>query len=255
MLLVSGRVSVPKPLSQIQRSTRWLLQGLSPRTSFGGFGLKHENHQALGAFKVRGGINFLAHISQEERDRGVITASSGNHGQSIAYASKLFGVRCIVGLPHGANPLKVESIRNLGAELIFHGQNFDDAREYCERLAEEKGYRYVHAVNEPLLIAGVATQTLEIIEDFPDVEVIFVPVGGGSGAAGACIVAKAVNPQIRVVAVQSAQAPAGYLSWKNRTITQAPMETIAEGLATAAAYELTQSIFVGPAGRLRSGER
>ena len=204
--------------------------------------LKHENHQALGAFKPRGGINMLAHMTQEERDRGVITASSGNHGQSIAYACKLFGARAIIGLPEGANPLKVQSMRNLGAELVFYGKNFDEARGYCERLAKEEGYRYVHAVNEPLLVAGVATETLEIIEDFPEVEYIFAPLGGGSSAAGACIAAKAINPGIKVIAVQSAQAPAGYLSWKNRRITEAPMETVAEGLATATGYELAQAI-------------
>lgn len=204
--------------------------------------LKHENHQPLGAFKVRGGVNLLAHMSPEERSRGVITASSGNHGQSIAYACRLFGARAIIGLPENANPLKVESMRNLGAELIFHGKNFDEAREHCERLAGEEGYRYVHAANEPLLMAGVATETLEIIEDLPDVEYIFVPLGGGSGAAGACIVAKSINPHIKVVAVQSAQAPGGYLSWKNRRISHAPMKTIAEGLATTRGYELTQGI-------------
>ncbi len=204
--------------------------------------LKHENHQALGSFKARSGINLLAHMSESERERGVITASSGNHGQSIAYACRLFGARAIIGLPRAANPLKVESMRNLGAEIIFHGNTFDEAREHCERLALEEGYRYVHPANEPLLIAGVATETLEIIEEFPQVEAIFVPLGGGSGAAGACIAAKAVNPRIKVVAVQSAQAPAGYLSWKERRLTQGPMETVAEGLATAGGYELTQSI-------------
>ena len=204
--------------------------------------LKHENHHPLGAFKGRGGINLLAHMSEEDRARGVITASSGNHGQSIAYACKLFGARAIIGLPEDANPLKVESMRNLGAELIFHGKNFDEAQEHCERLALEEGYLYVHAVNHPLLIAGVATETLEIVEDYPDVEAIYLPVGGGSGAAGACIVAKAIKPEIRVVAVQSAQAPAGYLSWKNRRITEAPMETTAEGLATMTGYELPQGI-------------
>ena len=204
--------------------------------------LKHENHQALGAFKVRGGVNLLSHMSPEERAKGVITASSGNHGQSIAYACRLFGAKAIICLPENANPLKVQSMRNLGADIVFHGENFDEAREHCARLAKEEGYRFVHAVNEPLLIAGVATQTLEIIEDFPEVEVIFVPLGGGSGAAGACIVAKAINPAIKVVAVQSAQAQGGYLSWKNRRITESPMGTVAEGLATAAGYELTQEI-------------
>ena len=204
--------------------------------------LKHENHHALGSFKVRGGINLLANMSQEERSRGVITASSGNHGQSIAYACQMFGARAIIGLPENANPLKAQSMRNLGAQLVFHGRHFDEAREHCEMLAREEGYRYVHAVNEPLLVAGVATETLEIIEDFPDVEYIFAPLGGGSSAAGACIVAKAINPKIKVIAVQSAQAPAGYLSWKNRRLTKAPMETVAEGMATATGYELTQSI-------------
>ena len=204
--------------------------------------LKHENHQVLGAFKPRGGVNLLAHMTQEERSRGIITASSGNHGQSIAYACGLFGAQAVIVLPEDANPLKAQAIQDLGAELIFHGKNFDEAREHSEKLARERGYRYVHAANEPFLIAGVATEVLEIVEDFPGVEAIFVPLGGGSGAAGACIVAKAVNPQIKVIAVQSEQASAGYLSWKNRRLTEAPMETVAEGLATAAGYELTQGI-------------
>lgn len=204
--------------------------------------LKHENHHPLGAFKVRGGINFLAHLSEEQRRRGLTTASTGNHGQSVANACRLFGAKAVIVVPKNANPLKVRSMENLGAQVLFHGGNFDEARGYSERLAKEEGYRYVHAADEPLLVAGVATFALEIIEDFPDVEYILVPLGGGSGAAGASIVAKAVNPNIRVVAVQSEQAPAGYLSWKNRRITEAPMHTIAEGLATQTGYELPQSI-------------
>ncbi|HZA21884.1 MAG TPA: pyridoxal-phosphate dependent enzyme, partial [Dehalococcoidia bacterium] len=204
--------------------------------------LKHDEYLPLGAFKARGGINLLAHLSPEERSRGVITASTGNHGQSIANACRVFGARALIALPEEANPLKVASMRALGAELIFHGKNFDEAKGYCERLAEEEGYRYVHPANEPLLIAGVATQTLEIIEDLPDVEAILVPLGGGSGAAGACIVAKTVDPGIQVFAVQSERAPGGYLSWKQGQLVQAPMETFAEGLATEIGYELPQSI-------------
>ena len=133
--------------------------------------LKHDEYLPLGAFKARGGVNLLAHLSDEERGRGVITASTGNHGQSIAYACGLFGARALIVLPEEANPVKVAAMRALGAELIFHGQNFDEAKDYCERLAAEEGYRYAHPANEPLLIAGVATQTLEVIEDLPDVEV------------------------------------------------------------------------------------
>ena len=204
--------------------------------------LKHENHHPLGAFKVRGGINLMAHMDPEQLSRGLITASTGNHGQSVANACRIFGAKAVVVVPEGANPLKVRSMRNLGAQVLFHGANFDQAREYSERLAKEEGYRYVHAANEPLLVAGVATYALEILEDFPEVEYILVPLGGGSGAAGCSIVAKAVNPGVKVIAVQSQQAPAAYLSWKNKEVCHAPMNTKAEGLATESGYQVPQEI-------------
>ena len=204
--------------------------------------LKHDEYLPLGAFKARGGINFLANLSQEERDRGVLTASTGNHGQSIASACQIFGARALIVLPQNANPLKVAAMRLLGAELVFHGANFDEAKVHGERLAKEEGYRFVHPANEPWLIAGVATQTLEVVEDLPDVEVIFMPLGGGSGAAGACIVAKSVDPDIQVVAVQSEAASGAYLYWKNGRPTEAPMETFAEGVATKVGYELPQLV-------------
>ena len=204
--------------------------------------LKHDEYLPLGAFKGRGGINLLAHLSQEERERGLITASTGNHGQSVASACRAFGARALIALPEKANPLKVAALRSLGAELVFYGDNFDEARAHSERLAKEEGYRYVHPTNEPLLISGVATQTLEVIEDLPDVQVVVMPLGGGTGAAGACIVAKAVDPNIKVVAVQSEAAQAGYLYWKHGKAVTAPTETFAEGLATTTGYELPQSI-------------
>lgn len=205
--------------------------------------LKHEEHHPLGAFKMRGGINLLAHMSEEERSRGLITASTGNHGQSIANACRIFGARALIVLPEkDPNPQKVAAMEALGAELVFHGDNFDEAKALCDRLAAEEGYRYVHPVNEPLLIAGVATQALEIIEDLPDVEVLYLPLGGGSGVAGACVVASAVDKNIRVRAVQSDGAPAGFLSWQQGELVQAPMNTFAEGIATMSGYELSQQI-------------
>lgn len=232
---------------------RKTIAGLIPRTPLqysAGLGqlleaevyLKRDDHLPLGAFKSRGGINMVASLSDEERQRGIITASTGNHGQSIASACRLFGGRALIVLPELANPLKVAAMRALGAELLFHGQNFDQARAYAENLAQLEGYRYVHPANEPLLIAGVATQTLEIIEDLPDVQAILVPLGGGSGAAGACVVAKAVNPEIKIYGVQSEEAPAGFLSWKQGQLVEAKMETFAEGVATGAGYALPQSI-------------
>jgi threonine dehydratase len=204
--------------------------------------VKHENYQPVGAFKVRGGLNLISQLSAGERERGVISASTGNHGQSIAYAARVFGVRAIICVPEQANPVKAESMRALGAELVFHGRDFDEAREHCEKLADANGYRYIHSGNEPMLIAGVATATLEVLEEQPGIEVIVVPVGGGSGAAGACIVAKAVRSSIEVIGVQSEAAPAAYRSWQAGTLVEDTTTTFAEGLATRTAFQLPQRI-------------
>ncbi len=204
--------------------------------------VKHENHLPTCAFKVRGGVNLISQLSEKERRRGVISASTGNHGQSVAYGAQLFGVQARICVPEGANPAKVESMRNLGAEIIVCGRDFDEAREHCEQLAEKNHYRYIHSGNEPLLIAGVATATLEILEAQPDVEVLVVPLGGGSGAAGACIATKTVDPRIEVIAVQSEAAPAAYRSWKERRLVEDQMKTWAEGLQTRTAFELPQRI-------------
>jgi threonine dehydratase len=204
--------------------------------------VKHENHQPIGAFKVRGGVNLVSRLGAEERKRGLVTASTGNHGQSIAFAARLHGVAARICVPEHANPVKLEAMRQLGAELIVHGRDFDAAREHCEALAAEHGYRYVHSGNEPHLIAGVATGTLELLEDRPDVEAIVVPIGGGSGAAGACIVAKAIRPEIEVIGVQSDAAPAAFRSWQARALVTDETATYAEGLATRTSFELPQQI-------------
>jgi threonine dehydratase len=204
--------------------------------------VKHENHQPVGAFKVRGGVNLISQIDPGERARGVIAASTGNHGQSVAYAADLFGVRAVICVPAQANPVKVESMRALGAEVVSYGRDFDEAREHCEKQAAEHRYRYIHSGNEPALIAGVATCTLEILEAQPDTGVIVVPVGGGSGAAGACVVAKAVRPSVEVIGVQSEAAPAAYRSWRGRSLVEDTTSTFAEGLATRTAFELPQQI-------------
>jgi threonine dehydratase len=204
--------------------------------------VKHENHQPVGAFKVRGGVNLVSQLTADERRRGVIAASTGNHGQSVAYAAYLFGVRAVICMPARANPVKVESMQALGAEVVFFGRDFDEAREHCEQLAAEHGYRYIHSGNEPLLVAGVGTYTLEILETRPDLEAIVVPVGGGSGAAGVCVVAKAARPSIEVIGVQSEAAPAAYDSWRARALVEAANSTFAEGLATRTAFELPQRI-------------
>jgi threonine dehydratase len=204
--------------------------------------VKHENYQPVGAFKVRGGVNLVAQLTPDEHQRGVIGASTGNHGQSIAYAGRLFGVKVRIVVPEGANPGKVAAMQGMGAEVIFHGAKFDDAVQHCEALAREHGYRYIHSGNEPHLIAGVATHTLEVLLEQPDIEVVIVPLGLGSGASGACIAAHGVNPAIQVIAVQSQESPAGYESWKGHQLVAAPNRTFAEGVATGMAAELPQMI-------------
>jgi threonine dehydratase len=204
--------------------------------------IKHENYQPVGAFKVRGGINLVSQLNPQERERGVISASTGNHGQSVAYAARLFGVKAIIVVPENANPGKVAAMQGMGAEVIFHGATYDESKLHCETLAQAHGYRYIHSGNEPLLIAGVATEALEMLEDEPGLEVIIVPIGGGSGAAGVCIVAHAVNPHIQVIGVQSEASPAAYETWRQRRLVDAPNRTFAEGLATGVAFELPQKI-------------
>ncbi len=204
--------------------------------------VKHENHMPTGAFKVRGGINLISHLTVDQKKRGVVTASTGNHAQSIAYACALCDVPATIIMPEGANPVKVKAVTGFGAQIIFHGQIFDESRTYAEQLASERGARFIHPANEPYLIAGVATYALEIFEKVPDLDAMIVPLGGGSGAAGCCLVKKAVSPKVQVIAVQAEKAPAAYLSWKMRRIVADRVETCAEGLATQTGYELTQEI-------------
>lgn len=204
--------------------------------------VKHENHLPVGAFKVRGGVYLVSKLSQQQKDTGIIGASTGNHAQSLAYGAMLFGAKCIIAMPENANPLKVASLRSMGAEVFFHGKDFDEARKKVEEMAKLKGYRYISNGDEPDLVAGVGTYTLEMLEQQPDTEVIIVPVGGGSGAAANCIVAKALNPDIKVIGVQAEKAPAAYLTWKDRQYTEASMETFAEGLATRAPFMFPQKI-------------
>jgi threonine dehydratase len=204
--------------------------------------IKHENYQPIGAFKVRGGINFMAHLPEETRARGVVTASTGNHGQSIAYAARLFGVRAVIVVPEGANPVKVEAMRAYGADVVFHGADFEACKAHCLTLEKEQGLRFVSSGDEPLLISGVGTHTLEIMETLPDVDVIIVPVGGGSGAAGDGLAAKSINPKVEVIGVQASGAPAAYLTWRDHAPHEAPIRTFAGGLATGAPFMMPQRI-------------
>jgi threonine dehydratase len=204
------------------------------------FFLKHENHQPTGAFKVRGGVNLVSTLSDQEREAGVLGCSTGNHGQSLAYAARRFGVRCTIVVPQGNNPAKNRAIRLFGAELIEHGRDFDEARDYVEKVLAPRGFRYVHSANEPKLIAGVGSMAVEILDALPDPDVIFVPIGLGSGVCGTGIVARARVPHTKIIGVQAEGANAVSQSWRTGQWQETERAaTWAEGVATRRPAQLT----------------
>lgn len=202
--------------------------------------VKHENHNPTGAFKVRGGLNLMASLPADERARGVVTASTGNHGQSIALASQIHGAACTVFVPDGNNPEKNAAMRAYGSAVEEGGADFDEARERCETHAAATGARYVHSANEPLLVAGVGSYALEIFESLSDIDVVFVPIGGGSGACGLITVRNGLGLNTRIVGVQAANADAVCRSWRGpERVVGASAATFAEGMATRVTFDLT----------------
>jgi threonine dehydratase len=204
--------------------------------------VKHENHNPTSAFKVRGGLNLIGSLTAAER-RGVITASTGNHGQSIALACRRESVPCTIVVPEGNNPEKNAAMRALGADVVEIGRDFDAAREHVERIYRERGLRYVHSANEPMLIAGVATYALEIFDELSDADVLIVPIGGGSGASGCALVRTWIGSRATVIGVQAAGADAFARSWRTGTrVVSDTVATFAEGVATRVTFDLTFGI-------------
>src|SRR5262249_10941426 len=193
--------------------------------------------------RVGGGVTFMAALSPAEKQRGVITATRGNHGLSIAYAARLFGAKAVLVVPHGNNPEKNAGMAALGAEVVEHGKDFDAAREHVAALVATHGYRYLHPANEPLLVAGVGTYALELFADVPNLDAVIVPIGLGSGICGVSLVRERLSPKTQVIGVQAERAPAVYLSWKEkRMVTTDSADTFADGLATRVPAEVTQGI-------------
>ncbi|WP_129113680.1 threonine ammonia-lyase [Halegenticoccus tardaugens] len=205
--------------------------------------LKREDVLPTGSFKIRGFYNLVANLNREFRERGLITSSMGNHGQGMATAAREFDVSAVVVVPETLeNPTKIDGMKRLGATVVRHGQDVDEAREHAEREAAEKGYRYVHGGNEPHLIAGRASAGLEVMEDCPDVDVVINPVGGGSSAAAyALTVSKLLGAD--VVGVQAAGADAVYRAWSEGIIElQDRADTFAEGIKTRTPFALPLGI-------------
>lgn len=204
--------------------------------------VKHENQQRTGAFKARGASNLLLSMSDAERARGVVAYSTGNHAQGVAYAARLTGTACTIVMPDDPNPVKLRAVLDLGADVLLHGATFDDARAQATALAAASGARLVGAANEPAIIAGVGSLYLELFQQSPGLDVLVVPVGGGSGAAAASLVASAVAPGTEVIGVQSSASPAAHDSWHAGTLLERANTTRAEGLAVGCGFEITQAL-------------
>ena len=194
--------------------------------------LKHENHTPVGAFKIRGGLVYVDELKRQQSEvRGVIAATTGNHGQSIAFAAKLNGLRAVIVVPHGNNPEKNAAMRSLGAELVEHGREFQEALEYSRELAAQEGLHAVPSFH-PWLVRGVATYGLELFRAVKDLDVVFVPIGLGSGFCGVTAAREALGLKTKIIGVVSEHAPAYALSFQQRQFVEQTSATrVAEGVA------------------------
>lgn len=202
--------------------------------------VKHENHQPTCSFKVRNGLSFVTAMNAEERDRGVVAASTGNHGQGIAYAASLLGVRATICVPVGNNPEKGAAMRSWGARVVEDGRDYDESVQTMLRIARETGATVAHSTNDKRIVAGAATMSLEMLEQSGGLDAIVIAIGGGSQSVGALTVARELAPKIKVYGVQTAGAAAIHDSWHaGAPRAGAKADTFAEGVATRTPYELT----------------
>lgn len=202
--------------------------------------VKHENHQPTGAFKIRNGLSYVTALEHEDRERGVVAASTGNHGQGIAYAASLLGVRATICVPVGNNPEKNAAMRSWGATVVESGRDYDESVETMLRMSRERGLCVAHSTNDRKVLAGAATMSVEMLEQSAGLDAMVVAVGGGSQCVGALTVARAMAPDLKVYGVQCGGAPAIHDSWHaGRPMRTERANTFAEGVATRQPYALT----------------
>ena len=202
--------------------------------------LKPENLQVTGSFKLRGAYNRISQLSDEERAKGVITASAGNHAQGVAFSAQKLGVKAVICMPATTPILKVEATRAYGAEIVLHGDTFDDAYAKSLELQKKKGYVYIHPFNDLNVLLGQGTTAKEIIDDCKDVDAILVPIGGGGFASGVALATKLVNPHVKVIGVEPVGAACMKAAFKAGDVTTLPaVDTVADGCAVKTAGTLT----------------
>lgn len=218
--------------------------------------VKHENHNPTNSFKARNGLSLVSALPEETRRRGLVAATRGNHGLGLAWAGSLFGARVTICVPSGNNPEKNEAMRGFGVELIEGGRDYDEVARAADALRAERGLHLAHSTNDPTVIAGAATLTLEILEETPRIDALVIGVGGGSQAVGAMVVARELRPDLAVYGVQAERASAIHDSWhEGRLVSRESADTFADGLATRNAYEMTfPALRAGLAGFVTASE-
>jgi threonine dehydratase len=205
--------------------------------------LKAENLQKTGSFKIRGAYNKIRLLSPEERKKGVLAASAGNHAQGVAYAASFAGIKSTIVMPETAPLTKISATKSYGAEVVLHGENYDDAYQKADEIRAETGQIFIHAFNDPAVISGQGTLGLEIFAQLPDVDVVLAPIGGGGLIAGTALALKELNPRIKLIGVQAAGAPAMYLSKQlDKLHYLKSVSTIADGIAIKRPGDLTFEI-------------
>jgi threonine dehydratase len=202
--------------------------------------LKAEMFQRTGSYKIRGPLNKFTHLTAEERERGVVCSSAGNHAQGVALAARIHGINAVVCMAENATPSKVEATRAYGAEVVLHGTIWDEANEKAKELVRERGLTYIHPFDDMQLIAGQGTVGLEIIRDWPDAEVVIVPIGGGGLISGIAQAVKAFKPAVKVVGVESSGAPGMHDSVEaGRVVTLDRVDCVIDGLRVKRVGETT----------------
>jgi threonine dehydratase len=215
---------------------------LSERTGFD-VRLKAELFQRTGSYKIRGPLNKFTFLSDDEKKRGVICSSAGNHAQGVALAAKIYGIQAVVCMAANATPSKIEATRAYGAEVVLHGSIWDEANEKAQALVRERGYTYIHPFDDLQLIGGQGTVGLEIFQDWPDVDVVVVPIGGGGLISGIALALKSLNPKVRVIGVESSGAPGMKRSVdEGRLVTLDRVDCVIDGLRVKRVGEKTFDI-------------
>ena len=240
MIDLNKIVQAKRTISGFVNKTPFALSPKMSKTYEAEIYLKNENLQKTGAYKIRGAFNKIAHLSEEEKAKGVICASAGNHAQGVAISAKHFGVRAVIIMPEATPLLKVSGTKALGGEVILKGDNFDEAYAYALEYAKEQGLTFVHPFDDEFVQAGQGTIALEMLEDVADLEYLVVPVGGGGLVSGVASCAKQINPDIKIIAVSAKGAPAMYESFKKKeAINSKSVRTIADGISVRDTSKIT----------------